>query len=62
MSDRDERSRRIPDYDELREAQEQRRQMRWTRCLCGYPDMPGTCPGAHACPMHGEELAGEGGQ
>ena len=28
---------------------------RWTRCLCGYPDWPGRCPGAENCPVHGEE-------
>lgn len=23
-------------------------------CLCGWPDLPGQCPGADHCPMHGE--------
>jgi hypothetical protein len=23
-------------------------------CLCGNPDLPGSCPGPTRCPMHGE--------
>lgn len=47
---------REPDYDELRDAADERRRMRWSRgCLCGYPDMPGSCPGPATCPMHGEQ-------
>jgi hypothetical protein len=23
-------------------------------CLCGWPDLPGRCPGPDHCPMHGE--------
>lgn len=23
-------------------------------CHCGYPDLPGSCPGPALCPMHGE--------
>lgn len=26
------------------------------KCLCGYPDWPGQCPGPHACPVHGQDL------
>ena len=45
------------DEDLREEAFEDRRRARWsTRCLCGHPDLPGSCPGADNCPMHGEEL------
>lgn len=46
---------REPDYDEIREAYEERASRR-TRCLCGYPDWPGQCPGPAHCPVHGETL------
>jgi hypothetical protein len=50
MSERDD------DGDARRDAFYERRRRRWaTRCLCGYPDMPGHCPGAANCPMHGEQ-------
>jgi hypothetical protein len=42
-----------PDEDERREAYEARR-ARHT-CRCGYPDMPGSCPGWQFCPMHGAQ-------
>ena len=48
---------REPDEDDRREAYMERRRRRFLGCLCGYPDMPGQCPGAHACPMHGEDLS-----
>ena len=47
---------RWEDADEYREelAEERRaRRLTWG-CLCGYPDMPGRCPGPAACPMHGQ--------
>ena len=46
---------------ELRQeaAEERRRARRLTRCLCGYPDWPGQCPGPAACPVHGENLERE---
>ena len=60
MSDRDENGRRLPDYEELRDAAEDRRRLRWaTKCLCGNPDWPGACPGAANCPVHGETLDDE---
>lgn len=31
--------------------------MKRARCLCGYPDWPGYCPGPAACPVHGQDLA-----
>ena len=34
----------------------ERRARRRHGCLCGYPDWPGQCPGAHACPVHGQDL------
>lgn len=46
---------REPDWEELRDAADERRK-RSFGCLCGYPDLPGTCPGPRACPMHGENL------
>jgi hypothetical protein len=55
MTDPDEDGRRIPDYDELADAYEERQRRRWgSGCLCGYPDLPGRCPGPANCPMHGE--------
>ena len=44
------------DADEYRaeEADERRRRRLTWGCLCGYPDMPGRCPGPAACPMHGQ--------
>lgn len=59
MSDRDEFGRREPDADERREAFELRRARNRSGCLCGYPDMPGQCPGPAFCPMHGENDAAE---
>ena len=57
MSDYDERGRRIPDYDERRDAADERRRLQNIyHCLCGNPDIPGSCPGPAACPMHGETL------
>lgn len=44
------------DDDDRREAYMQRRQRSFRGCLCGYPDWPGRCPGAAACPAHGENL------
>jgi len=59
MSDRDEDGRRIPDYDELEDAWQEKRARRLSfGCLCGYPDLPGQCPGPRNCPMHGEDLDG----
>jgi len=52
MSDFDERGRRAPDYDEIADAVEERRaRRRMTGCACGYPDLPGRCPGPSLCPM-----------
>jgi hypothetical protein len=48
------RRERIIDNDDKREAFEKRMSERF--CFCGYPDMPGTCPGPRNCPMHGEEV------
>ena len=46
---------REPDYEELRDAWEERQARRGSRgCLCGYPDWPGQCPGPANCPVHGE--------
>jgi len=57
MSDFDEDGRRIPDYDELEDAWEEKQKKRRTfGCLCGYPDWPGQCPGPANCPVHGEDL------
>jgi hypothetical protein len=58
MSDLDD-----PRHDDARaeDAEEryyERQRRRLTRCLCGYPDLPGSCPGPAACPMHGEDLEG----
>ena len=55
MSDYDESGRRVPDYDELREAHEARKRHNriWGPCRCGG-DMPGTCPGVSQCPMQQE--------
>lgn len=44
------------DPDLLQERYEQRRARR-NRCLCGYPDWPGQCPGPDNCPVHGEDLS-----
>ena len=40
------------EYDalEMEEFAAERRARRGTRCQCGG-DMPGICPGPHACPM-----------
>ena len=58
MSDFDEDGRRIPDHDELRDAWHEKRRRRLSiGCLCGYPDLPGQCPGPANCPMHGEDLS-----
>ena len=43
-----------PDEDEKRDAWEARRN-RNHACKCGYPDMPGQCPGPANCPMAGED-------
>lgn len=60
MSDFDDRGRRIPDYDELQDAYEEKHRKRLDYgCLCGWPDMPGRCPGPRNCPMHGQELRDE---
>jgi hypothetical protein len=56
MSDRDEFGRYEGDDDERREAMVYRRMRRRHRCLCGYPDWPGQCPGPENCPVHGEDL------
>lgn len=57
MSDFDESGRRVPDYDEMEDALEERRRRRFSRgCLCGWPDWPGQCPGPRNCPVHGQEL------
>lgn len=46
---------REPDYDELRDAADERaRQRRLTGCRCGN-DLPGYCPGPMACPYSGVE-------
>jgi hypothetical protein len=51
------RAEREVDDDERREAIDQRRaRRRGSGCLCGWPDLPGRCPGAANCPMHGEDL------
>lgn len=47
------------DEDLRREALAERRRTR-RGCLCGYPDWPGSCPGAANCPVHGEDLEGDG--
>lgn len=58
MSDFDENGRRIPDHDEIRDAHEDRRARSLSQgCLCGYPDLPGQCPGPRNCPMHGQDLS-----
>ena len=42
--------RREPDYDELRDAADERRRLRMmTSCRCGN-DLPGYCTGAVNCP------------
>lgn len=47
MSDRYE-----PDEDEKRDAWESKRKRNRNQgCACGYPDLPGSCPGAANCPM-----------
>jgi len=46
--------------DALEEAYWERRRRRLTSgCLCGWPDMPGSCPGPMNCPMHGEDIGEE---
>jgi hypothetical protein len=60
MSERDENGRYVPDYDELRDAYDEKRRRRLTTgCLCGWPDWPGQCPGPANCPVHGQELESE---
>ena len=54
VSDFDERGRRIPDPDELREAHEERRRL-FVHCKCGNPDWPGQCPGWRNCPLQQKE-------
>lgn len=50
---------REPDWDELCDAAEERRRMRPQRCVCDPGgQMPGRCPGPHACPYSGID-AGE---
>ena len=56
MSDFDENGRRVPDYDELEDAWNEKQARRVRGCLCGYPDWPGQCPGPENCPVHGEDL------
>jgi len=60
MSDFDEDGRRIPDWDELRDAHLERRRRSWaTSCQCITGHMPGHCPGpancAYAEPSEGED-------
>lgn len=52
------RDREDQDEDDLREAFMERR-ARFNGCKCGYPDMPGQCPGWRNCPMHGEPVEPE---
>ena len=41
-----------PDEDEKRDAWEAKRSRNRNHgCKCGYPDMPGQCPGPANCPM-----------
>jgi len=49
---------REPDWEELRDAAEEHR-ARFNGCKCGYPDMPGQCPGWRNCPMCAESPAEE---
>lgn len=42
-------SRREPDDDDRRESIREKREEPY--CKCGYPDMPGQCPGWRNCPM-----------
>lgn len=58
MSDFDDRGRRIPDQDELREAAKDR-MARWSGCKCLANDWPGFCPGWRHCPMHMDEVIEE---
>ena len=46
------RQRRELDWEELREAAEERR-ARFHGCKCGDPDWPGQCPGWRNCNVHG---------
>lgn len=39
------------DDEERRDAYEERRERTRNRCLCGYPDWPGRCPGPAYCPI-----------
>jgi hypothetical protein len=48
------------DEDLRREAIDERRRRRWRGCLCPG-DMPGFCPGAEQCPLHGETMEDEDG-
>ena len=54
MSARDEDSRWEARQEYAEDLAEDRRARRLRGCLCGQPDMPGRCPGAANCPMHGE--------
>ena len=49
-----ENGRRIPDYDELREADLERK-ARYQGCKCGNPDWPGQCPGWRNCPLQAKD-------
>lgn len=42
------------DADLIREAWEEKRRDPY-RCRCGYPDMPGQCPGPANCPLQQKE-------
>jgi len=46
--------RREPDWEELRDAEDERR-AQFNGCKCGNPDWPGRCPGWRNCPVHGED-------
>lgn len=46
-----------PDEDEKRDAAESRKRHANSQCACGYPDMPGYCPGPRNCPMVGMDEA-----
>ena len=51
--------RREPDYDELRDAADERRRLRMmTGCRCGN-DLPGYCPGPVNCPYSSVETEDE---
>ena len=56
MTARDEDARWEARQEYAEDLAEDRRARRLRGCLCGQPDMPGQCPGAANCPMHGEDL------